>query len=242
MDEEFCFLRVRLLRCDNGTDDDGQPLPGMCMPAEQIDRAVWGGVLYIFEQETDIGPDDQHPFLRVQQWRREFVKGQHISADIFFTERYVSYEPRFLFDRGAVQKYMRVHEYAETYTDYEAETREYASVYFRRATGHLAQYRTRPSLFGMFEIWGGLGAFALLFIGSLSYRWNRRLFWNQLVGLDLRTLSRDQFTERARLVNDTFQMPAEFRELHAPFSYADADDAESETSRARRHRVRCGRR
>ena len=223
-DEEFRFLRARLLRCDNGTDDEGRALPGMCMPAEEIDHAVWGGVLYLFEQETDIGPDEPFPFMRLQQWRREFVSGTHISADVFLAERYVTSEPRYLFDEKPAQRYLRVHEYAETFTDFEEETREYAAFYFRRASGHLAQYRSRPSLFAMFEIWGGLGAFMLFFVGSTVWRLNRFFFWRQLVGLDLRSLTRDQFSQHARLVHETFQMPQEFRELHEPFSLVNMED------------------
>ena len=57
----------------------------MCMMSTEIDRLVYEGVLYLFEQETDMRVDDPSPFLRIQQWRREFVTGVHISTDAFFT-------------------------------------------------------------------------------------------------------------------------------------------------------------
>jgi hypothetical protein len=49
-DVTFAFVRARLTRCDNGTDAEGKPLPGMCMMPHEIDRLVYEGVLYLFEQ------------------------------------------------------------------------------------------------------------------------------------------------------------------------------------------------
>ena len=43
----------------------------------------------MFEQETDMRVNDNAPFLRIRQWRREFVSGVHISTDVFFTVRQV---------------------------------------------------------------------------------------------------------------------------------------------------------
>ena len=86
-DVTFAFVRARLARCDNGTDAEGKPLPGMCVMPHEIDRLVYEGVLYMFEQETDMRVNDNAPFLRVRQWRREFVSGVHISTDVFFTVR-----------------------------------------------------------------------------------------------------------------------------------------------------------
>ena len=71
----FAFVRARLIRCNNGTDIEGKPLPGMCMMPSEIDRLVYNGVLYLFEQEEDMRVNDLVPFMRIRQWRREFVSG-----------------------------------------------------------------------------------------------------------------------------------------------------------------------
>ena len=72
-DVTFAFVRARLARCDNGTDVEGKPLPGMCMTPEAIDATIYEGVLYLFEQEDDMRVDSDAPFMRIRQWRREFV-------------------------------------------------------------------------------------------------------------------------------------------------------------------------
>ena len=53
-DMTFAFVRARLARCDNGTDAEGKPLPGMCVMPHEIDRLVYEGVLYMFEQASRI--------------------------------------------------------------------------------------------------------------------------------------------------------------------------------------------
>ena len=97
-DVKFSFVRARLLRCDNGTDVEGKPLPGMCMMPHEIDQLVYEGVLYMFEQENDMRVDNTEPFLRLRQWRREFMTGVHISTDVFFTVRQVTQEAQYIFD------------------------------------------------------------------------------------------------------------------------------------------------
>ena len=72
-DVTFAFVRARLARCDNGTDVEGKPLPGMCMTPAAIDATIYEGVLYLFEQEDDMRVDSFAPFMRIRQWRREFV-------------------------------------------------------------------------------------------------------------------------------------------------------------------------
>ena len=77
-DVTFSFVRARLARCDNGTDVEGKPLPGMCMTPAAIDATIYEGVLYLFEQEDDMRVDSDAPFMRIRQWRREFVTGAHL--------------------------------------------------------------------------------------------------------------------------------------------------------------------
>ena len=40
-DVTFSFVRARLARCNNGTDLEGKPLPGMCMTPEAIDAKIY---------------------------------------------------------------------------------------------------------------------------------------------------------------------------------------------------------
>lgn len=84
-DVTFGFVRARLLRCNNGTDVEGKPLPGICHTPTDIDRLVYEGVLYMFQEERDMSGQDSSEFLRIRQWRREFVSRVHISTDVFFT-------------------------------------------------------------------------------------------------------------------------------------------------------------
>lgn len=70
----------------------------MCQMPAEIDRLVYEGVLYMFEQESDMRVDDYSPFLRIRQWRREFMSGSHISTDVFFTLRQITQEPQYIFD------------------------------------------------------------------------------------------------------------------------------------------------
>ena len=128
----FGFVRARLARCDNGTDVEGKPLPGMCMMPAEIDRLVYDGVLYMFEQETDMRVNDNSPFLRIRQWRREFMSGVHISTDVFFTQRKVTQEAKYIFDAympgfQAGDSYTLLHSTSETYTDFEEEAAQCVS-------------------------------------------------------------------------------------------------------------------
>ena len=137
-DVTFGFVRARLTRCDNGTDVEGKPLPGFCMMPHEIDRLVYEGVLYMFEQETDMRVDDASPFLRIRQWRREFVTAVHITTDVYFTVRQVIKEAQYIFDAympgfQAGSSFILLHDFEETYTDFEEEAAQYAAFYFRMA-------------------------------------------------------------------------------------------------------------
>jgi len=215
-DVTFAFVRARLARCDNGTDAEGKPLPGMCMMPHEIDRLVYEGVLYLFEQETDMRVDDASPFLRIQQWRREFVTGVHIATDVFFTVRQVTQEPQYIFDAympgfQAGDSFTLLRDYQETYTDFEEEAAQYAAFYFRLSTDMVRQRRSYTSLFGLFESWGAVTAFLYLVFGLTARRWNAFNFNRQVRGLDIRKLDKGQFTRFGRLIDKSFQMPREFQ-------------------------------
>ena len=84
--------------------------------------------------------DDASPFLRIRQWRREFVTGVHISTDVFFTVRQVTREPQYIFDAympgfKAGDSFTLLHDYQETYTNFEEEAAQ-ASAASERARCH----------------------------------------------------------------------------------------------------------
>jgi len=219
-DFTFAFVRARLARCDNGTDVEGKPLPGMCVMPEEIDRLVYEGVLYMFEQETDMRVDDSAPFLRIRQWRREFVTGVHISTDVFFTVRQVTQEAQYIFDAympgfQAGSSFTLLHATEETYTDFEEEAAQYAAFYFRLAPELIRQRRSRNSLFGLLESWGAMAAFLYLVFGLTARQYNQYHFSRQVRGLDLRKLDKGQFTPFGRLIDKSFQMPREFQGMTA---------------------------
>lgn len=215
-DVTFGFVRARLARCDNGTDAEGKPLPGMCKMPHEIDKLVYEGVLYLFEQETDMRVDDASPFLRIRQWRREFVTGVHITTDVFFTVRQVVKEAQYIFDAympgfQAGSSFVLLHSTQETYTDFEPEAAQYAAFYFRLASEMIRQRRSFTSLFGLFESWGAIAAFLYLVFGLSARSYNALHFNRQVRGLDIRKLDRGQFTPFGRLIDKSFQMPREFQ-------------------------------
>lgn len=180
------------------------------------DRLVYEGVLYLFEQETDMRVNDNAPFLRIRQWRREFVSGVHISTDIFFTVRQVTREAQFIFDAympdfQAGNSFILLHEHQETYTDFEEEAAQYAAIYFRLASEMVRQRRSYISLFGLFESWGAIAAFLYMVFGLTARQFNAYNFNRQVHGLDIRKLDKGQFTPFGRLIDKSFQMPREFQ-------------------------------
>ena len=219
-DVTFAFVRARLARCDNGTDAEGKPLPGMCVMAHEIDRLVYEGVLYMFEQETDMRVNDNSPFLRIRQWRREFVTNVHISTDVFFTVRQVTREPQYIFDAympgfQAGSSFILMHDHQETYTDFEEEAAQYAAFYYRMATEMVRQRRTKTSLFALFESWGAIAAFLYIVFGLTARQYNAYYFNRQVRGLDIRKLDKGQFTHFGRLIDKSFQMPREYQTMTA---------------------------
>jgi len=219
-DVTFAFVRARLMRCDNGTDAEGKPLPGMCHMPEEINSLVYQGVLYMFEQETDMRVDTPDPFLRIRQWRREFISNVHISTDVFFTKRVVTNEARYIFDQYAPgfdegDSFMLMQTSQETYTDFDEVAAQYAAFYFRLASDLIRQRRSYTSLFALFEQWGAIGAFLYFVFGMTARQYNLWSFHRQVRGLDIRKLDKGQFTPFGRLIDKSFQMPREFQCMQA---------------------------
>merc|ERR1711871_536866 len=190
------------------------------MMSTEIDRLVYEGGLYLFEQETDMRVDDPSPFLRIQQWRREFVTGVHISTDAFLTVREVTREAQYIFDAylpgfQAGDSFTVLHSTQETYTDFEEEAAQYAAFYFRLAPELIRQRRSYTSLFALLESWGVISAFLFLVFGLSARRYNAFHFSRQVRGFDLRKLEKGQFTPLGRLIDRSFQMPREFQGMVA---------------------------
>ena len=113
------------------------------MPSE-IDRLVYNGVLYLFEQEEDMRVNDLVPFMRIRQWRREFVSGLHLSTDVYFTIRQVIRDARFIFDAylpgfQSGLSFMLLDDYQETYTDFDEDAAQYSAFYFRLSRDMVVQ-------------------------------------------------------------------------------------------------------
>ena len=118
------------------------------MPSE-IDRLVYNGVLYLFEQEEDMRVNDLVPFMRIRQWRREFVSGLHLSTDVYFTIRQVIRDARFIFDAylpgfQSGLSFMLLDDYQETYTDFDEDAAQYSAFYFRLSREMVVQVRRPP--------------------------------------------------------------------------------------------------
>ena len=117
------------------------------MPSE-IDRLVYNGVLYLFEQEEDMRVNDLVPFMRIRQWRREFVSGLHLSTDVYFTIRQVIRDARFIFDAylpgfQSGLSFMLLDDYQETYTDFDEDAAQYSAFYFRLSREMVVQVNAR---------------------------------------------------------------------------------------------------
>ena len=117
------------------------------MPSE-IDRLVYNGVLYLFEQEEDMRVNDLVPFMRIRQWRREFVSGLHLSTDVYFTIRQVIRDARFIFDAylpgfQSGLSFMLLDDYQETYTDFDEDAAQYSAFYFRLSREMVVQVNDR---------------------------------------------------------------------------------------------------
>lgn len=219
-DVTFGFVRARLLRCNNGTDAEGKPVPGICHPPAEIDKLVYQGVLYMFQEEVDMSLRDDNEFMRIRQWRREFVTNVHISTDVFFTVKEVTLEPRYIFDKYSSdfisgRIYVVRDDDQETYTSFDELTAQYAAFYFRLGSIMHKQRRSYSSLYSLFEKWGAIGAYLYFTLGFLSKLYNQFRFDKQVKGLDLRKLDKEQFTRFGRLIDKSFQMPREFQAMRA---------------------------
>ena len=70
------------------------------------------------------------------------------------------------------------------------------------------------SVFELVESWGGSICFFYILFSIVAHRWNTVHFAQQVKGLDLRDLTRDQFDQFGRLADKSFQVPRELQDMH----------------------------
>jgi hypothetical protein len=90
---------------------------------------------------------------------------------------------------------------------------QYAALFLMLSDERIDQQRKFLSLFELVESWGASVCFFYLLIWVVAYRWNHVHFAQQVKGLDLRDLTRDQFDQFGRLVDRSFQMPRELQDM-----------------------------
>ena len=76
------------------------------------------------------------------------------------------------------------------------------------------QQRSFLSFFELVESWGASLCFFYILFRTIAYRWNSVHFLQQIKGLDLRDLTRDQFDHFGKLVDKSFQVPRELQDMH----------------------------
>ena len=90
---------------------------------------------------------------------------------------------------------------------------QYAAFFLMLSEERIDQQRSFISIFELIESWGASICFFYLLFRTLAYRWNSVHFLQQIKGLDLRDLTRDQFNQFGKLVDKSFQVPRELQDL-----------------------------
>ena len=91
---------------------------------------------------------------------------------------------------------------------------QYAAWFLMLSEEKIDQQRRFLSLFELVESWGASVCFFYIVFSLVAFRWNYVHFVQQIKGLDLRDLTRDQFDQFGRLVDKSFQIPRECQDLH----------------------------
>ena len=93
-DASFRFVHISILRCHNGTDDDGRAKPGPCRPAEEIDELIWSGTVTLAVMQRDLELASSAPTTKLLLLKKQFISHVHPTYDIMFTVRFVTTTPR----------------------------------------------------------------------------------------------------------------------------------------------------
>jgi len=184
----------------------------------------------IYVAQRDLDPGSTSEYTQLISRKKQFTRGVHATYDLYFTVRFVTVHARAFFDAYDVdnsqRKFIVLERDEASYTDFRAErlgkwntadptfVPQYAAWFLMLSEEKIDQQRKFLSLFEVVESWGGSVCFFYILFSLLAYRWNYVHFTQQIKGLDLRDLSRDQFNQFGRLVDKSFQVPREMQDLH----------------------------
>ena len=144
--------------------------------------------------------------------------------------RFVNIQPRAFFDQfdeNSKQHFVILDRVDTSYTDYRpikvgmwnkadpSYVPQYAAFYLLLSDEFIAQERSWYTSFQLMESWGASTIFFYMVFSVIASRWNRWRFAQQVKGLDLRDLARDQFDPLGRLIDTSFQVPRELGEMSA---------------------------
>lgn len=236
-DAKFRFIHVSIARCHNGTDRDGRAKPGPCRRPDEIDRLIYEGTVSMAIAQRDLDTAAADEYSNLITLKKHFQRNVHATYDMFFTVRFVTVQPRAFFDSLDVERMQRqyvVLERTETsFTDFQpvklgkwnvadpTYVPQYAAFFLMLSEERIDQQRSFISVFELIESWGASICFFYLLFRTVAFRWNSVHFLQQIKGLDLRDLTRDQFNQFGKLVDKSFQVPRELQELDVrsqPFS------------------------
>lgn len=228
-DAKFRFIHVSIARCHNGTDVHGRARPGPCRPPEEIDRLVYSGTVSVAIAQRDLDTAAVDEYAQLVTLKKHFQRMVHATYDMYFTVRFVTIQPRAFFDSLDVARTQRQYVVLErteaSFTDFRpvklgkwnkadpTYVPQYAAFFLMLSEERIDQQRSFLSIFELIESWGASICFFYLLFRTAAYRWNAVHFLQQIKGLDLRDLTRDQFNQFGRLVDKSFQMPRELGEL-----------------------------
>jgi len=230
-DSSFKFVHVSIDRCHNGTDSQGRAQPGPCRRPDEIDQLIYEGTVSLLLVQRDLDPGSTVEYKQLKILKKQFTRAIHATYDAYFTVRYVTIQPRAFFDQLDVQNMQRQYVVLDrtevSFTDFRAErlgrwnqvdptyVPQYAAFFLMLTDEKIDQQRKFISVFELVESMGASVCFFYIVFSLLAARWNHVHFMQQIKGLDLRDLTRDQFNQFGRLVDRSFQVPRELQDMFA---------------------------
>ena len=229
-DEKFRFIHVSIARCHNGTDAQGRAQAGPCRRPDEIDRLIYAGTVSMAIAQRDLDAAAVAEYAQLVTLKKHFKRFVHATYDMYFTVRFVTVQPRAFFDQLDVERSKRQYVVLErteaSFTDFQpvklgkwnkadpAYVPQYAAFFLMLSEERIDQQRSFLSVFELIESWGASICFFYLLFRTIAYRWNSTHFLQQIKGLDLRDLTRDQFNQFGKLTDKSFQVPRELQDLH----------------------------
>lgn len=229
-DARFRFVHVSISRCHNGTDSQGRAVAGPCRRPDEIDALIAQGTITLALAQSDLDPGSNDEYRQLLLIKRQFTVGVHATYDLYFTVRSVTIQPRAYFDSLDTEltsrNFVVLDKTEASFTDYVPErlgkwsqpdpsyVPQYAAFFLMLGAERVDQQRKLITAFELAEAWGASMTFFYLLFACAARRYNRAHFLQQVKGLDLRDLARDQFDRFGRLVDRSFQMPRELQDMH----------------------------